>query len=108
MTGAWRDYLKRVIKMDESEIELMQRIAQMVPGYHCRCIIQMMIQKEKEEMQTLRVLLGMDEREPCKEPCKPWPPCPPEYGDDYDPGRDPNYDFPCDPMPYTEDDREEK
>ena len=108
MTGAWQDYLKRVIKMDESEIALMQRIAQMVPSHHCRCIIQMMIQREKEEMEMLCMLMGMDGREPCKEPYKPWPPCPPEYGDGYEPGRDPCYDPPCGPMPYTEDDKEDK
>ncbi|CEO88590.1 hypothetical protein [Syntrophaceticus schinkii] len=74
MTGAWQDYLKRVIKMDESEIALMQRIAQMVPSHHCRCIIQMMIQREKEEMEMLCMLMGMDGREPCKEPKKPGSP----------------------------------
>lgn len=117
MTGGWQDYLKRVIKMDESEIELWQRIAEMVPSHYCKCIIHMMIRREKEEMETLRMLMEMHGREPCKEPYKPCPPdygpgygpgYKPGYGPGYGPGKDPCYDPPCDPMPYTEEDKEKK
>ncbi|MGB4504055.1 MAG: hypothetical protein WBI44_04080 [Syntrophaceticus sp.] len=108
MTENWHDYLRRVIKLDESEIELWHRIAEMVPSHYCKSIIHMMIRREKEEMETLRMLMDMNRREPCKEPYKPWPPCPPDYEPDYGPGKDPCYEQPCDPMPYIGEEKEEE
>ena len=110
MTGSWQDNLKRIIKLNEAEIELWQRIAEMVPSHHCKCIIHMMIRREKEEIETLRMLMEMDRHEPCKDPYKPCPdkwPCPPDYGPGYGPGCGSGKDSGYDPMPYTEEDKEE-
>lgn len=111
MTGAWRDYVRRVIRLDEEELELWRRIAGMVSPC-CRRIIEMMIKGEEEEMEALRALCREDdshcpERPPCPDygpdrwPCPPERPCPGK-GPDY--SYDPNYD----PMPYTNQDKEGK
>lgn len=74
--GTWRHDLMRVMKLDEEEIALWGRIAEMFPSHNCRQLIHMMIRREKEEMESLRMLLG--EAKPGFGPC------------------------PDDPMPYSE------
>ncbi|NLN21976.1 MAG: hypothetical protein GX188_08240 [Syntrophomonadaceae bacterium] len=88
MSGTWQDSIRRVLKISEAEIELWQKIADMVAGNYCKCIIHMMIQKEKREMEALKMLLEMHGREPCDEPYKPCP----DYSPSYDPGYKPGYD----------------
>lgn len=103
MTGVWQDYVRRVLRMDEGEIELWNRIAGAVPTSHLRHIIQMMIRREREEMESLRMLLR---EHGAKDPGEwPRPPEGPPYPD-YDPGYRP--DPMHDPMPYTEKDKEGK
>lgn len=105
MSGAWQDYVMRVIRLDEGEIDLWRRIAGMVSPC-CRQIIEMMIKGEQEEMEVLREL--------CREhdvPCPERPPCP-DYGPDRwpCPDREPSYSYDpiYDPIPYTEKDKEGK
>lgn len=115
MTGAWQDYLRRVIKMGQSEIELWQKIAKTVSNKNCKKIIHMMIKKEREEMETLRMLTNMDDSYPAYDPgCDSGydPGCGPGYRPGYDPGYGPGekpyYDSPSDPMPYAKDDKKEE
>lgn len=95
MTGTWQDYIQRVLKTDEAEIALWQKIADMVAGNHCKCIINMMIQKEKEEMKTLRMLMKHGHDDPYQ-PCPDYSPghagYKPGYDHDYAPGYEPGYD----------------
>jgi len=88
MSGTWQDSLQRVLKISEAEIELWQKIADMVSGNYCKCIIHMMIEKEKRDMEALKNLLEMHGREPCEKPHKPCP----DYSPGYDPGYKPGYD----------------
>ncbi|HHW29995.1 MAG TPA: hypothetical protein GXX21_10665 [Syntrophomonadaceae bacterium] len=91
MSGTWQDSLQRVLKISEAEIELWQKIADMVAGNYCKCIIHMMIKKAKSEMEALKMLLDMHEREPCDKPHKPGPDYSPGYDPGYKPGYDPDY-----------------
>lgn len=111
MTGAWQDDLRRVIQMDQSEIELWQRIANTVSSQNCKKIIHMMIKKEREKKENLRMLIDMDDSYPAYDPGYDpghGPGYRPDYGPGYGPGKKPCYDPPCDPMPYAEDDKNEK
>lgn len=104
-----------MIKMDQSEIELWEKIAKTVSNKNCKKIIQMMIKKEREGMETLRMLINMDDSCPSYDPG-----CGPDYRPGYDPGYDPGHDpgygpgkkpyygSPSDPMPYVKDEREEE
>lgn len=117
MDGTWRDHIKNVLRLDEEEISLWERIAERVHTHHLRHIIKMMIRREKEEMDTLRMLLG--EHMPCPGyapgpdmgPC-PGPgmdPCPgagPGFGPGY--GFGPGFGPGFDPLPYSEKDKEKK
>jgi hypothetical protein len=125
MTGVWQDYVRQVLRLDEEEIELWNRIAGAVQT-DCGRIIQMMIRREREEMESLRSLLGeQDVCDPGECPRPPKYPHPgydpgykPGYGPDYKPGYGPGYkpgygpgykhDPVLDPMPYTEKDKEGK
>ncbi|AFV12410.1 deleted [Thermacetogenium phaeum DSM 12270] len=110
MTGVWQDYVRRVLRLDEEEVELWRRIAGMVPA-DCGAVLQMMIQSEREEMEALRSLLREEGVCDPDERLRP-PVCPPYPG--YDPGYRPGYrpdykhDPVLDPIPYTEKDKEGK
>ncbi|HHW41320.1 MAG TPA: hypothetical protein GXX19_09270 [Syntrophomonadaceae bacterium] len=111
MDGTWRDHIKNVLRLDAEEIPLWERIAESVPTHHLKHIIRMMIRREKEEMDSLRMLLDEHMHEPGYAPgpgMGPYPgPCPgygPGYG--YGPGFGPGPGF--DPMPYSKKDKEEK
>ncbi len=99
MDGTWRDHIKHVLKLDAEEIPLWERIAESVPTHHLKHVIRMMIRREKEEMDSLRMLLDEYKREPGYAPGPG-----PGYGPGYDPGYGPGFD----PMPYSKKDKEER
>ncbi|NPV29195.1 MAG: hypothetical protein HPY58_05935 [Firmicutes bacterium] len=70
MNGTWHHEVRQVLRLDEEELALWERIAESVPTHHLRHMIRMMIRREQEEMAMLRMLLG--------ESCYPGP----DYGPD--------------------------
>ena len=64
MSGTWQDSIRRVLKISEAEIELWQKIADMVAGNYCKCIIHMMIQKERGALKMLLEMHGRERDEP--------------------------------------------
>ncbi|MBC7341857.1 MAG: hypothetical protein H5U02_05330 [Clostridia bacterium] len=54
---SWTDPLRKVLRLDEEELSLWPRIAAAEPSEGVRGIIQVMIEREKREMEDLRAMI---------------------------------------------------